>query len=53
MKIVLVVVNVKDLSEQVAIAQVVFQVQHPLLEHETLVQPSGGAGIPEWRSLLT
>lgn len=44
MEIVLVVVNVKDLSKQVSIAQVVFQVQHLLLEDKILVQPPGGLG---------
>lgn len=44
MEIVLVVVNVKDLSKQVSIAQVVFQVQHLLLKDKILVQPPEGLG---------
>jgi len=33
MEIVLVVVDMKDLAEQISIAEVMFQVQHPMLEH--------------------
>lgn len=38
-KIVLVVVDVQDLAKQVPVAEVMIQVQHPLLEAKVLVQP--------------
>lgn len=53
MEIALVVVDVKYFSEQVPVAEVVFQVQYPLLEHKILVQPSEGLGAQERRPLLT
>lgn len=33
------VVSVQDLAKQVAIAEVMFQIQHSLLEEEILVEP--------------
>ena len=37
------IVEVKNLAKKVAIAEVMFQIQHPLLKKEILVDPPSGA----------
>lgn len=39
MEIMLIIVNVKYLAKNVTIANVLFQIQHPLLENEILIEP--------------
>lgn len=39
MKVVLMVVHMQDLAEQVTTAEVMFQIQYPLLQNKILVKP--------------